>query len=218
MSQETKILSIIGVVTLIIVVGAVFFLGKSSTPGTNLPTVGTETLKILAKDTPNKIATDSAKVNIVEFSDFQCPACAAAEPVVKQVLQDYNGRVNFFYRHFPLSQHKNATPAALAAEAAGEQGRFWEMHDKLFAKQEEWSESDDPMSNFLGYAAELSLDIARFKADMEGQKNLGRVKDDQADGLSIGVNSTPTFFVDGQKLSDFSYNTFKMRIDAQLSK
>lgn len=97
-------------------------------------------LKLLIRPNSNKISTPSAKVTLVEFSDLQCPACAQAHPVVKQILEENKGNINFVYRHFPLSQHKNARIAAEAAEAAGEQGKFFEMVSKLFENQNKWSE------------------------------------------------------------------------------
>lgn len=215
MTQELKVILGIITVSLIAVVAAVFFLGKPSSQ-TN-QTVADP--KILVREDSYKIASDSAKVTVVEFSDFQCPACQAAQPVVKQVLTDYQGRINFIYRHFPLTQHKNAFAAALASEAAGEQGKFWEMHDKLFDTQENWELSDKPTEVFEGYAQELELDIDKFRADRDSRELSDKIKRDTGDALALGVNSTPTFFINGIKTPGvLSYSDFKSKLDSELAK
>lgn len=215
MTSELKIILGIITVSLIAVVAAVFFLGKPSSQ-TNLTPVDPA---ILVREDSQRVATDSAKVTVVEFSDFQCPACQAAQPVVKRMLTDYQGRVNFVYRHFPLTQHKNAFRAALAAEAAGEQGKFWEMHDKLFDTQENWELSEKAVEVFEGYAQELGLDINKFRADRDTQKLSDKVKRDTSDALALGVNSTPTFFINGIKTPGvLDYTDFKSKIDSELAR
>src|SRR5581483_190972 len=98
---------------------------------------------VLTRNANHKITSTNTKVTIIEFADFQCPACGQAHPALKQILEEYKGKVTFIYRHFPLPQHQNAILAAKASEAAGEQGKFWEMHDMLYEKQNEWSESNN---------------------------------------------------------------------------
>src|SRR6478609_1380375 len=119
MNQEAKIITIIGVITLVLLVGGIFLLGKSSTTSSTKADPA-----VLVKNDSHKISSDSAKLTVVEFGDYQCPACAMAQPTVKQLLSTYSGRVNFVFRHFPLPQHSNAIPAAMAAEAAGTQGKY----------------------------------------------------------------------------------------------
>lgn len=217
MTSEAKILIGIGVATLILIVGAIFFLGKSSQgPSGPIPKADNS---ILLKDDSFKVATTSAKVTIVEFSDFQCPACKSVQPTVDQILKDYQGKVNFYYRHFPLPQHKNAVPAALAAEAALEQGRFWEMANILFSKQEDWAESSNAKDLFLDYTKELNLNEDQFKKDLENNKFTQKIERDNTDALTLKLNSTPTFFVNGEKVPGaLSYSEFKSRIDAELNK
>lgn len=214
MTQEAKVLIGIGVASLILIVGAVFFLGQSS--GKSTPVIAES--GVLIKEDSQKIATDSAKVNIVEFSDYECPACAAANPIIKQVVNDYQGKVNFYYRHFPLPQHKNAQKAAALAEAAGEQGKFWQMHDLLFGKQDEWIKPSDTMALFLNYAQQLDLEQEKLKKDMESEKLTNRIKRDLNDATSLSLNATPTFFVNGEKMESFAYETFKNKIDSELSR
>ncbi|MBI4037080.1 thioredoxin domain-containing protein [Candidatus Daviesbacteria bacterium] len=202
MSQEVKIITAIIVITIVIVAGGVFLLGKSATK----PQSQKVDSSILIRDDSYKIATSSAKVTMVEFSDFQCPACAAVEPTIRQMLADYQGKINFVYRHFPLPQHQNAVKAALAAEAAGVQGKFWPMHDKLFDAQKEWENSGSADDLFVNYAKDLGLDSEKFKLSLEDNKLADKIKRDEADGTAAGVNSTPTFFVDGVKVTGAQLN------------
>ncbi len=138
-----------------------------------------------------RLATGSAqaKVTIVEFSDFQCPACRQAEAAIKQILADYPQEVRLVYRHFPLTQiHEQALAAAELAEAAAAQGKFWEMHDVLFERQNEWAENRE---KFNEYRRELGI------SEEENYENL--VQQDMRDGRNLGINATPTFFVNGRK-------------------
>lgn len=217
MTQEIKILLGIGIATLVMVFGAMFLLSK--TPSTSPGVVSPENIKLLVREDSQKTGTDSAKVTIVEFSDFQCPACGVAYPVVKKINSDYQGRINFVFRHYPLPQHKNGLKAALAAESAGLQGKFWEMHDRLFDEQEKWSEEPDPVETFVSYARDLGLDVERFKGGMNDKKIAEKIARDQADGSTLGVNSTPTFFINGQKYPGvLGYKDFKSKIDSELNR
>lgn len=159
-----------------------------------------------------------AKVTLVEYSDFQCPACGFYYPTVKKITEEYGDRVGFAYRHFPLRQaHKNANLAAQAAEAAGRQGKFWEMHDAIFDHQREWSDARDARERFAGYASSLGLDAAQFSNDIDLQEVQGKVEADFQSGLAAGVNATPTFFLNGAKmLQPNGYDDFKRQIDAAL--
>lgn len=145
-------------------------------------------------------AKGSGPVTIVEFSDFQCPACLAVQEPLKQLLTAYEGKVEFVYRHYPLvSIHKNATIAAQAAEAASIQGKFWEMHDILFAKQGEWSELGDPKEVFGGYSEQIGLDKGKFASDLESQVVKDQVNVDVLASTRYRLTGTPTFFVNGVK-------------------
>lgn len=219
MTQEAKVLAGIGLITLLIIGGAVFFLSKSSPTPTNPEQINAENSANLIRDFNHKIATDSAKVNIVEFSDFQCPACKMAEPIRKQILGEYAGKVNFIYRHFPLPQHQNAKNAVSAAEAAGLQGKFWEMHDKLFETQLDWENESNPLPKYLEYARELSLDLTKFNQDYNAKPLQKNMDQDISDGMTLGINSTPTFFVGNAKLPGVPNTAeFKSLIDQELGK
>lgn len=151
-------------------------------------------------------------VVVTEFSDFQCPACRAVHEPLKQVLAKYQGKVTFVYRYFPLiSIHQNAMNSALAAEAAGRQGKFWEMGDTLFAKQEEWQGLADPKATFVGYAKAMGLDEAKFAADMNSQEVKDVVTTDLTAANGFNLQGTPSIFVNGV-LTDFA------NVDATIAK
>lgn len=139
---------------------------------------------------------------LVEYSDFQCPACATFYPVVKALEAELGTSTAIVYRHFPLSQHKNAALAAAAAEAAGLQGKFWEMHDQLFETQEEWSPlgGDAAEAYFVKLAEGIDLETGRFSEDMESDAVKERVDRDLREGTVAGVSATPTFYLNGKKL------------------
>lgn len=154
-----------------------------------------------------------ATVEIVEFSDFQCPACKDASSIIRQVMSLYSEKVVFYYRHFPLGQHQFAEGAAKAAEAAGKQGKFWEMHDAIF-------ENQDDLSNdiFEKLATDLGLDIEKFKTDVGSKEIKDIVAGDKKDAVKLKVNSTPTFFINGEKQErSLSLDEWKAEIDKRLT-
>lgn len=145
-----------------------------------------------------------AKNVLVEFSDLQCPACKAFQPAVKQLAEQNPDDLAIVYRHFPLRQiHKNADRAARFAEAAGLQGKFWEFHDQLFAEQSAWSDESDPTDRFLGYAESLGLDREKLRTDADGAAAKDAVTADSKSASAAGVSATPTFYLNGKKLSGF---------------
>lgn len=153
-----------------------------------------------------------SKIELVEYSDFQCPACKAREPQVQQILGEFGEHIKFVYRNFPLRlNHKNAQMASQAAEAAGLQGKYWEMHAKLFEEQEAWSPQSggEVKESFIGFAKELGLDVAKFEEDLDSDEVEDAVDEDYSSGLAAGVNSTPTFFLNGKKISPQSYEEFR---------
>lgn len=143
------------------------------------------------------------QVTLVEFGDFQCPACAAYEPIVKQVLADNKDTLKLVYRHFPLTQiHKNALGAAIATEAAGVQGKFWEMHDILYDKQGEWGNALNARDYFLTYATTIGLDTKKFQESLSNESLEAKVLAELREGVRLGVQGTPTFFLNGKKLDN----------------
>ena len=145
----------------------------------------------------------NSKITLIEYSDFQCPACASYYPLVKQLNKELGNKILFVYSHFPLKQtHKNAEPAAWAAETAGKQGKFWGMHDMIFENQKVWSDQKNAEELFIKYAGELSLDIAKFKEDFGSKEVKEKVESDYQSGLRAGVNATPTFFLNGKQMQN----------------
>ena len=140
----------------------------------------------------------AAKIQIVEFSDFQCPACRYAEPSVRQIFTVYGDKVRFVFKHFPLRMHEWAKPAAAAAECAGRQGKFWEYHDRLYDNQAEWT--NEKADAFLtGYARDAKLDVPAWEVCRQSPSAAAAVASDQKDGENAWVASTPTFFINGRR-------------------
>ena len=138
-----------------------------------------------------------APVTIVEFSDFECPYCGRAEPIVQQLLRDFEGRVRLIFKNFPLSAHPNAMPAARAAVAAGNQDRFWEMHDLLYEHQQQLE-----TEHLEHYAEQIGLDMDRYHADIEASETQDRIEADREQGHHLGVEGTPTFFINGRRFHE----------------
>lgn len=215
MKTETKLLGIILLATMVLIFGAVFFLGKNS--GSPKNTLDSAQLQI-DYSKGQKIGTDSAKITLVEFSDFQCPACAAAEPIVKNLR--LAGSVQLIYRHFPLPQHTYAKKTAYLSEVAAGEGKFWEMHDKIFETQSQWSvmSESDTTSFFLSLAKELGLNEDKVKEALDGNIFKSKVDEDQFEGRRLGVNSTPTFFLNGRKLNLQSFADLNIIVLEELKK
>lgn len=177
----------------------------------------------------NHTKGENAKnVTLVEYGDFQCPVCRLYEPILQQVVEKYKADIAFQYRHFPLQQiHQNAFAAARAAEAAGHQGKFWEMHDLLYNNQTAWSNSSDPLSIYQEYAKTLSLDAAKFKSELTSDRVNDAINADIREGNKLNITGTPTFYlngelVDSKKLTGEnnapSLEKFSEAIDAAIAK
>lgn len=173
-------------------------------------------LKIPVTTADHAVGSETAAVTVVEYGDFDCPFCARAYPVVKQLMQHFAAKLRFVFRHNPRGeQHAYARVAAEAAEAAGLQGNFWQMHDLLFERQKDSLEQRD----LVGYARELDLDVERFTSDLRSAKVGKRVKDDEVGGLRSAVVGTPTFFVNGRHFRDKpDFETLAAAIQAELPK
>ncbi|MET0389837.1 MAG: thioredoxin domain-containing protein [Polyangiales bacterium] len=169
--------------------------GSPSGPGQAQATAKDErpSLAALAVDESPSRGAPMARVTIVEFSDFQCPHCGAAHPELVRLLHELEGKVRLVYKYFPLSSHTRAVPAARAAEAARGQGKFWEMHDALFEHQGALEDSD-----IRKYATQLGLDMDRFERDWSAEATAQRVDADRQLGQRLGIEATPSFFVDGR--------------------
>lgn len=201
---ETKIFLGIILATVVIIAGGIFLSYKPASTFTKDDMVPSGATAVGPKD---------AKVYLVEFSDFQCPACGAFKPYADEMKQVYKDKLLFAYRHFPLKQHQFAVPSAYAAESAGEQGKFWEMYDYLFANQEKLSDE-----KIAEGAKVLGLDMEKYDEAAKSDKVKNKIEKDLADGQKFGVNGTPTFFLNGQKLELASFADLKKAVDEALAK
>jgi protein-disulfide isomerase len=139
----------------------------------------------------------SSPVVLEEYGDYQCPPCGLLYPELKKIESEYGNQVQVVFHHFPLrTLHKNALAAAHAAEAARNQKKFWEMHDRLYRNQSAWAEASDPREIFVSYARELGLNVEQFRSDMESNQVDQRISADVQRGSSLGVTGTPTVFLD----------------------
>lgn len=171
---------------------------------------------------PNAAGPPTALVTIEEFADFQCGSCAAAFPIMNEIKSMYGSRIRFVYRNFPLSipAHDKAYDAAVATEAAGMQGKFWEMHAQLFQNQAKWTADPNYRQLWNEYAQKIGLDVQKFTSDLAGIGAKGRVDADLARGRALNVNSTPTVYVNGVAVpfNDVKVDSLKVIIDAELAK
>lgn len=181
--------------------------------------LGASDIEALVKDAQITKGNPEAPVTIVEFSDYQCPYCARySTTTFSQIRETYGDKVYYVWRDYPLGFHPNAIPAALAARCAGDQGKYWEMHDQLFINQGGWSESENPQEMFGQYAQELGLDVAAFNQCLEQETGKEKIEADLTLARNLGVRATPTFFINGQKLEGAQpFAQFQTIIDQALS-
>lgn len=211
MNKETKNIISILVLTVIILGGVYFATVKSGSQKNN--SIDQQTL---VREDSYKLG--NGEITIVEFGDYQCPPCKTAQEIMKTISADYSGKITFVFRNFPLPLHANSNIAALAAEAANAQGKFWEMHDKLYETQTEWSNLENPLDAFVGYAQSISLDTEKFKQDVENKTYQNKIDRDLQDGTTISVLGTPSFFLNGVAVSDYTLANMKSIIDKTLKK
>lgn len=223
------------VAVLVIAVGVVLLvLGLGSSNGSNTAAPGEGTAAAGGSPTPGE--TDAATstvgedpnilgepgdtdVVLVEFLDFECPACAALHPFIDSMRDEYAGDVTFIVRYFPIESHANGTTSAVAAEAAANQGEFEAMYERLFETQELWAGQQESMAPvFRGYAEAMGLDMAQYDADVDDPATLERVIADQADGVALGVAGTPTFFLNDELLQPETYDDFAASLDEALGR
>ncbi len=166
----------------------------------------------------NVIGNPDSSVVLVEYSDFQCPACADFHPIVKEVLAEHGDQIRFEYRHFPLMQiHPHAEAAARAAEAAGQQDKFFEFHDILFERQEEWSRATQPSAYFVQYAEELGLDTDQFGRQMRSTIIRDHVRAQFEEARAAGFTGTPSFVLNGQPMKLETYDDFRAQVAAAVN-
>lgn len=160
-----------------------------------------------------------SKVVVVEYLDFQCPACARVYPMTEKIKDEYKDRVLFVVRNFPLPNHSNGLISAKFVEASGKQGKYWEMYKLMYERQENWSESKDPASIFQSYAKELKLDISKLNVDINSEEIKNKIETDISTAKIVGVNETPTFYLNGSSMKTPSdLTSFKKLLDDELKK
>lgn len=187
---------IVGVILIIVALFAYYFYATLTNP----PVPPAE---ITISQTDHVRGAQDGKVTLVEFGDFQCPACGAYEPLVRKITEENSGVLKVVFRHFPLTQiHQNALIAAKAAEAAGLQGKFWEMHDILYDKQKDWSTGINARDFLLTYATTIGLDTNKFMQDLESKAIEDKILAEYKEGNQLGVQGTPAFFVNGKLLKE----------------
>ena len=203
------------VIAVIVVAGAIVVGGNDDEPS---DAAAQDTGSALVRDESHRLSAAGGDAPVfVEFLDFECEACGAAYPAIEQLREQYGDDVQFVARYFPLPGHFNAERAARAVEAAAQQGQFEAMYQKMFDTQPSWGEQDVPLDDlFRSYAEELNLDMAVFDAAYDDPATLDRIQRDVADGKSLGVSSTPTFFLDGERLEPQSFDDLVQSFDAAI--
>ena len=201
MSGDSKIL--LGIAGLTVIVIGIVVVGSSASGKPADPVVINRGINVRGPE--------SAPVTLVEFSDFQCPACKSFEPVVEEIINKYSDRLRFVYRHYPLPQHDLAFKAAQASQAADLQGKFWEYKKEVFAIQENLKEG-----SFEEIAQKLGLDLEKFRNDLNDEKTAKKVQQDLSDARALNLNGTPSFFVNGEKIELDSYQDLLTAVEAKL--
>jgi protein-disulfide isomerase len=170
--------------------------------------------QLVREDSHRLTAPATEKAQLVEFLDFECESCRAAAPLVDELKKEYGDRITFVNRYFPLPGHKNSGQAALAVEAAAQQGKYEAMAAKMFETQPQWGENQDFQNAlFRTFAEELGLDVGKYDAAVTAEESKERIRADIADGKALGVTGTPTFFLNGKKLSLTSEDQFRQMLD-----
>ena len=226
MRREVKILALIGALVVAAAVVGTSYYRKSVQ--SERKGGATADGPLVRPDSP-ALGPADAPVTLVEFLDPECESCGAFSPTVKRILRDYDGKVRMVVRYMPL--HPNSVLAAAVTEAAGEQGKYWEMQELLFRRQPEWGEIHGhggqaapaarrapPAVLFERYAAELGLDVERLRAAVADNRDASKVERDRRDGQSLGVTKTPTFFVNGRQLARFSQQDLRALIEDELKR
>jgi protein-disulfide isomerase len=204
--MDKRFLLILGAI--LVIFGGVFWFSKNKSTRSNNSQQGTPSNHV--------IGTNTTGVALVEYGDYQCPACGQFYPIVKQLQATYANKISFRFANFPLVQiHQHAMEGARAAEAASLQNKFWEMHDILYENQTTWSQASNPSAYFEQYAAQLGLNLTKFKQDMASQAVLNTINADVGQVQALGGSGTPTFVINGKKVENnpSSLEAFSKLID-----
>jgi len=223
MTKRTWIIFTIIIVGLL---GALIYSSKNSSSNINVSQI--DVSKIQGASVENGQIADhvyakaDSTVVLIEYGDFQCPACGSENSKIMKIAEDYKDKIYFIFRNYPLTLiHSNAKAAAGAAEAAGLQGKYWEMHDLLYKKQTDWQSltSDERSKKFISYAEELKLDTEKFKADTNSDAITKKINFDTAQGKKINISGTPTFVLNGDIIPNETWSNdteFRKLIESKL--
>lgn len=216
MTKQVKIALAFSLVAVAFFGGAIVYSIRTSPE----PVDASERKNLAVRADSHRLSTaKDGKVTLVEFLDFECEACGAAFPFVEQLREMYDGRVTFVARYFPIPSHKNAKNAAYAVESAARQGKFEDMYRRMYQTQSEWGESQDSKAAlFRSYAQDLGLDMDRYDADVVSRDVAKRVQKDIDDGITLGVNGTPSFYLNGKLFVPTTAEDFTEAIDDALAK
>lgn len=214
LTSDAKFIIGVLVATVVVIGGGAYITSKKSTSDTGKIVPEGQMQYLVREDSP-VLGPKDAKVSVVEFGDFQCPACGALHPVLKAVKQQFADKnVRFIFRQFPLSQHEHARLAASASLAANAQGKFWEYHDTLFEHQTNLNQED-----LVTYAKNIGLDVEKFTKDMNASESANTVQRDVTDGSALNVLSTPTIFINNIQYKDkYSVKDLSAAIESELQK
>ena len=184
------------------------------------PSPSSVSMDIVVREDSHRLSTAPAGSPVfVEFLDLECESCRAAFPLIEAIRDEYQGKVEFVIRYFPIDSHANAVNAALAVEAAARQDKLEPMYQKMYQTQAEWGEQTrSEAARFRGFAQELGLDLARYDTDVASAEVKGRVDKDHQDGLALGVQGTPTFFLDGEMIQPTSEDELRAMLDEAIAR
>lgn len=202
---------IFAVICVVVLGGLIYFSNRNRIDVSNVDTSAVQQASELSGNiADNTFGKKDSKVVLIEYGDYQCPGCGSAAPTVKKLSEKYKDQIAFVFRNFPIaSKHPNARAAASAAEAAGLQGKFWEMHNILYENQAAWERlsTADRGPAFVSYAKQIGLNEERFKTDMESTSVSNKINFDQAVGKKAGADATPTFILNGKKFGEQDWST-----------
>lgn len=225
MSRNTKISAALIAVFAIVVAIVALTASDSKTPTAKPKTATNAADQAAPADTP-VVASDprsagkpgNSGVTLTEFLDFECEACGAAYPMIEQLRKEYEGRVTFNVRYFPIESHKNSRTAATAVEAAAQQNKFGPMYQRMFETQIEWGESQSSQADrFRKFAEDLGLDMKKFDAAVADPKTAARIERDVKAGEALGVQGTPSFFINEERIEPQSVDDIRSQLDAAIS-
>ena len=195
---------IFGVIVVLLLAGLVLVSSKNKVSVSDIDVNAIQTASEKSGNIADHVfGKADSKVVLIEYGDFQCPTCGAVHPIVQPLTEKYKDQIAFVFRNFPLTTiHPNARAAAAAAEAAGLQGKYWEMHNVIYDNQDSWSSStaDERTNFFVSYAKEIGIDTDKFKTDLDNADVNKKISFDQAIGKRINIQGTPTVYLNGQQL------------------